>query len=87
MDPWKAVGPVIAALVFPVVDETGTVEQVGQRVRVPAGRYVSAIPIRETARLAGEAPETKWYAAGVGVLRGRTKGERFALIASTLRQP
>jgi hypothetical protein len=87
MNPWKAVGPVIAALAFPVVDETGTVEQVGQRVRVPAGRYVSAIRVRDTTRLAGEAPETKWYAAGVGVLRGRTKGERFALIASTLRQP
>jgi len=27
------------------------------------------------------------WKAGVGVLRGRTKGERFALIASTLRQP
>jgi hypothetical protein len=27
------------------------------------------------------------WKAGVGVPRGRTKGERFALIASTLRQP
>ena len=72
---------------FPVVDETGTVEQVGQRVSVPAGRFVSAISVRETTRLPGESPETKWYAAGVGVVRGRAKGERFALIASTLRQP
>ena len=72
---------------FPVVDETDTVKQVGQTVRVPAGRFVSAIRVLETTRMPGEAPETKWYAAGVGAIRGKTKGERFVLIASTLRQP
>jgi hypothetical protein len=35
----------------------------------------------------GEVPESKWYAAGVGVVRGKTKDEHFTLIASTLRQP
>jgi hypothetical protein len=72
---------------FPVVDETGTVKQVGLRVRVRAGRFTSAIRVLETTRLPGEAPESKWYAAGVGVVRGKTKDEHFALIASTLRQP
>ena len=72
---------------FPVVDETGTVKQVGLRVRAPAGRFASAIRVLETTRLPGEAPESKWYAAGVGVVRGKTKDEHFALIASTLRQP
>jgi len=53
----------------------------------PAGRFASAIRVLETTRLPGEGPESKWYAAGVGVVRGKTKNEHFALIASTLRQP
>jgi len=71
---------------FPIVDETVTVKRVGQTVRVPAGRFTNAIEVQETSRL-GDAPETKWYAPGVGAVKGRTKGEDFSLIATTLRSP
>lgn len=69
---------------FPIVDETGTVKKVGRRVRVPAGRFDNTIQVLETSRLPGS-DETKWYAAGVGVVKGKTRGESFALIASTIR--
>ncbi len=70
---------------FPIVDETVTVKKVGPRVRVPAGRFDNAIQVLETSRLPDSPPETKWYAAGVGVVKGKTRGERFALVASTIR--
>jgi len=70
---------------FPVVDETVTVQRIHQTVTVPAGKFVDAIEVQETTRL-GDAPEVKWYAPGVGVIKGQTKNESFALVASTLRQ-
>jgi hypothetical protein len=69
---------------FPIVDETVTVQDVGRSVPVPAGRFHNVIKVQETTQL-GDAPETKWYAAGVGVVKGTTKGENFALIATTLQ--
>jgi hypothetical protein len=72
---------------FPVVDETVTVKAVGRKVRAPAGRFAGAIRVVETSRLPDSPPETKWYAPGVGVVRGKTRGEAFALIASTLAPP
>jgi hypothetical protein len=71
---------------LPVVDETDTVKAVGKAVGVPAGRFANAIQVLETSQLPG-APETKWYAPGIGVLKGKTQGERFALIASTFGTP
>jgi hypothetical protein len=68
---------------FPIVDETVTVEAVGQTVQTRIGKLSNAIRVMETSQLPG-APETKWYASGIGVVKGRTKGERFVLIASTL---
>ena len=67
------------------VDETVTVQRVHQAVTVPAGKFVEAIQVQETTRL-GDPPEVKWYAPGVGVIKGQTRNESFALIASTLRQ-
>ena len=32
-------------------------------------------------------PERKWYAAGVGVIRAKAKGEVLELVASTFMQP
>src|SRR5262249_41612844 len=68
---------------FPIVDETVTVQRVRQTLSVPAGRFDNAIQVQETTRL-GDAPETKWYAPGVGVVKGQTRGEGFSLIATTL---
>jgi hypothetical protein len=69
---------------FPIVDETDEVKAIGLTVGVPAGRFGSSIRALEATQLGGK-PETKWYGAGVGVLKGKMKGETFALIASTLR--
>jgi len=70
---------------FPLVDETDSVKRVGLQVRVPAGRFASAIQVLETSRLPDSTDETKWYAAGVGVIKGKAHGETFALVASTIR--
>jgi hypothetical protein len=69
---------------FPIVDETDEVKAIDLTVGTPAGRFGRSIRVVETTQL-GDKPETKWYGAGVGVLRGKTKGETFALVASTLR--
>jgi len=66
-----------------VVDETDTVKAVGLTVQVPAGKFHGAIRIEETSSLESGS-ETKWYAAGVGVVKGKTKGENFALTATTI---
>jgi hypothetical protein len=68
--------------VFPVADETGTVVGVGQRVVVPAGRFKNTLRVKETTRL-DPGSETKWYAPGVGVVKAKSRGERYGLIAST----
>ena len=69
---------------LPIVDETDEVKAIGLSVGTPAGRFGRSIRVMETTQL-GDPPETKWYGAGVGVLKGKTKGETFALVASTLR--
>jgi hypothetical protein len=67
----------------PVVDETDTVVATDQMVNTIGGRFTGAIRVLETTVL-GDPPETKWYAPGVGAVRGRTKHEEFVLSASTL---
>jgi hypothetical protein len=71
---------------FPTVDETDTVRRTGLTIKAPAGSFGQSIQVLETTRL-GDPPEVKWYAAGVGTVKGRTKGERFALIANTFVPP
>jgi len=68
---------------FPTVDETVTVKAVGLKVGTPAGKFSNSIRVEETTQLE-DPPETKWYTRGVGVIKGRTKGEAFGLVASTL---
>lgn len=70
---------------FPVVDETVTVQRARQTVSVPAGRFFNAIQVQESTRL-DNSLELKWYAPGVGVVKGQTSNEDFSLIATTLRQ-
>jgi len=67
---------------FPVVDETVTVKAVGLSLTVTAGRFSNVIQVEETSRLPG-APEAKWYAAGVGVVKVRARGEFLSLVATT----
>jgi hypothetical protein len=68
---------------FPTVDETVTVKGVALKVGTPAGKFSNSIRVEETTQLE-DPPETKWYTRGVGVIKGRTKGESFGLVASTL---
>ena len=68
----------------PTVDETATVEAVEQRLQVPAGRFDHVMRVGSTSSLAGEVPETKWYAKGVGLLRGKANGEDLSLVATML---
>jgi hypothetical protein len=72
---------------LPVLDETDTIEAANLAVKMPGGMFGNAIQMLETSVLPNEGPgETKWYAPGVGVLKGKTQGETFALVASTLFQ-
>jgi hypothetical protein len=68
---------------FPIVDETDTVEAVGLKLRVDAGTFPNCIQVLETTRL-GDKPERKWYAKGIGPIRSRTLRETSMLVASTL---
>ena len=52
------------------------------KVKVPAGKYEGCIEVLET-DVADGATEKKWYAPGVGVVRGKARGENFALVATT----
>ncbi len=68
---------------FPVVDETAEVLEVGVTVKTAAGKFEGCIRIGESTQLSDET-ETKWYAPGLGVIRAKGKGEKLQLIASTL---
>lgn len=70
--------------VFPIVDETDEVKGVGISVTVPGGVFEDAIEILETTRLDPESKETKWYAPGVGLVKGVDGEETLVLVASTL---
>ena len=52
------------------------------RVKVRAGRYEGCIEVTEQ-DLGDDGTEKKWYAPGIGVCKGRQKGETFALVATT----
>jgi hypothetical protein len=67
------------------LDETDTITGTGLTVKTPAGKFTNAVSILETSILPGEGPgETKWYVPGIGVIKGRTKGESFNLLSSSL---
>jgi hypothetical protein len=55
-------------------------------VTVGAGTFKNVIAILESSQLNPDT-ETKWYAPGVGVIKGKFGSEKFALILSTLRSP
>jgi hypothetical protein len=63
--------------------EVDTILRTGLKVRTPAGTFEDCIEVLETNPVEGDT-EHKWYAPGVGVLKGRTKGESFILIATTI---
>ena len=63
--------------------EVDTVRRVGRTVRVPGGTFAGCIEVQEH-DLVDDDYETKWYAPGVGVIKGKTQGETFALIATSL---
>lgn len=70
----------------PVVDESDEVKDVGLTVQSPAGKFHNAIRILESSSIES-GTETKWYAAGVGVVKGKAKGETFNLQATSIAPP
>jgi hypothetical protein len=70
----------------PVVDESDEVKDVDLTVQTPAGKFRNAIRILESSSIES-GTETKWYAAGVGVVKGKTKGESFTLQATSIAPP
>ncbi len=62
--------------------ERDVIARVDRKVRTLAGTFEGCIEVLET-DVADGATETKWYAPGVGVLKGKAKGEKFDLAAST----
>ena len=72
---------------FPIVDETDQVIATGRTVSLPGHLYGSGIVLRETTQLDATSREDKTYAAGVGVLSSRARGESLRLLASSLLPP
>ena len=70
---------------FPIVDETGEIVQVGRTVSALSGIYRDTIVVKENTRLS-TAVERKTYAPGIGVIQVRGKTELLQLAASTLVQ-
>jgi len=56
------------------------------KVRTKSGSFEGCIEVLETDPVDGDT-ERKWYAPGVGVCRGKQKGENFTLVASTFAAP
>ena len=69
---------------FPVVDETVTLQAEGLSVSVPAGDYTGVVKVRETSDIDPDYKEKKWYAPGVGVIKVKADSEKLHLYASSL---
>ena len=67
----------------PTLDETNEVVTLGVDVSVPGGDFDDAIEILETTSLEPGLEDTKWYAPGVGVVKGFDGIELTVLLAST----
>ena len=63
--------------------ELDRIQRTGVTVRVAAGKFEGCIEVLEH-DLVDDEFETKWYAPGIGVLKGKAKGESFGLVATTL---
>ena len=59
------------------------VRDTGSTVRVPNGRYLDAVRVREE-DVADDTRESLWFARGVGLVRTRAPRERLALQATTI---
>jgi hypothetical protein len=66
--------------------ELDRVRRVDRKVRTGIGSVEGCIEVLET-DVADGSTETKWYGPGIGVLKGKAKGESFVLVASTLSEP
>lgn len=64
-------------------EEEDTIVRTDVKVKTAIGTLEGCLQVQEH-DIADDAYETKWYAPGVGVVRGKARGESFALIATTL---
>ncbi len=64
-------------------EEEDTVARTGVKVKTAVGTLEGCIEVHEH-DIPDDDYETKWYAPGIGVVKGKAKGEAFALIATTL---
>lgn len=67
----------------PAAQEQDTVESVTVTQKTPAGKFTGVLRVHEFGALDGDV-ETKWYAAGQGVIRAKAKGEESKLAATSL---
>ena len=67
---------------FPFVDETVELLQIGAGVNTPAGHFEDCIKVRETSAIS-TGHEFKWYASGVGVVKVLAGGEWLKLESTT----
>jgi hypothetical protein len=63
-------------------EEEDRIVRTGVRVATAAGRYEGCLQVLER-DVADDAFETKWYAPGVGVIKGKARGEKFGIVATT----
>jgi hypothetical protein len=63
---------------FPIVDETVVVVQVGKSVVVPYGSFSNVVRVEESSALSS-GTTSKWYAPGVGFVMSKEPGETLRL--------
>ena len=65
------------------IKEKDSIVSMSETVKVPAGTYANCIKVQELA--AGEKPEFKYFAKGVGVVREQPEGGNLLLISHTTK--
>jgi len=68
----------------PLVQENVRALSLESKAKTAAGTFRNSLKVKETSDIDPQHKENKWYARGVGVVKGEAKGEKWELIASTL---
>ncbi len=71
---------------FPHSDEVLTVVSVGDRVKVPSGKYQWSVKLRESSSDNGDDHEFRWVVPGVGNVKEKADGSKTKLFDTTLSE-